>query len=904
MEAITGFMLSCNDFVAGALTPLLSRCCYSLQTFHLFSITSSRYKTSCLFIRLEAISTQPPKFHLEFILLPVYLPDIAINKLLVANLHNNSSQHIGPDFARLLGKEFTISSKLFLSFLPLVLSSSRYDCQHCVPSITKQILNRFYLFNKNHIHSANRLCRQTGSDSTSVSPNGQADHPNQRDKNSSAKPFKSSRLGRDLRVALLRGATSRKVYIHNYLTNLMKMDPQIEVILEPLRKDVKEHGDLVRSLKAQNAPKVDIDTAVRMLKEKKRILEAKEASLVPKDSFVDKSRLEDVLKRRFFYDLSFSIYGGVSGLFDYGPPGVALKKNILRLWESHFVLEDDLLEIEASQLTLEPVLKASGHVERFADLMVKDTKTGDCYRLDHLIKSHLEKLESDKNCPADKKRQIQEDLTKLDGKTLEELKDMVLSYGMKAPATDNDLSDPIEFNLMFATSIGPEGLVKSYLRPETAQGIFVNFKRLLEANSGKLPFGVAQIGKSFRNEISPRGGLIRMREFTMGEIEYFVDPQNKKHAKFDSIKHMSLNLYSACNQMDGQPAKLTTLEEAVKSGTVANEVLAYYLARINLFMHRIGMSPDKIRFRQHMGNEMAHYATDCWDCELLTTSGWLECVGCADRSCYDLTQHANATNNKLSASRPLKTPKEVDVAEFVFQKSVLGRALKGYAQAVMDKLNKADDEQLQQYEKDLEADGIKVTLESGANPVVITKDMASIKRSKKTVHVEEVVPSVIEPSFGIDRIMYTLMEHNFKIREDNQLRSFFSFPAIVAPTKCSLLPLSNNEEFYPFVYSIMDNLKREGVKHKLDSSGESIGKRYARTDEIGIPYGITVDFDTIKENSVTLRHCTTMEQIRVDITAIAALVRDLSNGSMEWTEARKLWPEFKGQSDTIGKSDN
>lgn len=708
--------------------------------------------------------------------------------------------------------------------------------------------------------------------------------------------LKSARLERDLQVAKQRGATQRKVYLHNYVTNLSKMNPDLEKQLEPFRRDVKEQGDLVRSLKEKNAPKLEIDAAVRILKDRKKALEIKEASLVPQDSFVDKSRLDDVLKRRFFYDLSFSIYGGVSGLYDYGPPGVALKKNILRLWEALFVLEEDLLEIEASQLTLEPVLKASGHVERFADLMVKDLKTGDCYRLDHLIKGHLEKLASAKDLTQDKRVEIEKTLTQLDGLSKEQLAEVVCKYDMKAPATGNDLSEPVEFNLMFSTSIGPTGLIKSFLRPETAQGIFVNFKRLLEANQGRLPFGVAQIGKSFRNEISPRGGLTRMREFTMGEIEYFVDPENKNHTKFNSIKDMKVNLYSANNQMNGESSKVVTLAYAVEQGIVANEVLAYFLARINLFMSKIGIDPEKIRFRQHMGNEMAHYATDCWDCECLTTAGWLECVGCADRSCYDLAQHANATNVKLSANRSLKAPKMVEVIECVPQKSVLGKVLKGDAKLVMDELARASNSTLKEWEKDLENGMIKLNLADKSYE--LTNEMISIKKEMKKVYVEEVVPNVIEPSFGIDRIMYSLLEHNFKLREDNQLRSYFTFPAIVAPIKCSVLPLSNNDEFYPFVDQILNSLKREGVRPKVDKSSESIGKRYARTDEIGIPYGITIDFDTVKEKTVTLRFCSTTEQIRVSVDSIAELVRDLTTGVMEWNEAKQKWPEFTGQTET------
>ena len=158
------------------------------------------------------------------------------------------------------------------------------------------------------------------------------------------------------------------------------------------------------------------------------------------------------------------------------------------------------------------------------------------------------------------------------------------------------------------------------MRPETAQGIFVNFKRLLEFNNGKLPFAGAQIGKAFRNEISPRSGLLRVREFEMAEIEHFVDPDKKNDfQKFGTVSDYKILFYSACNQMDGNPPVEMSVSEAVKSGVVANETLAYYIARIHMFLLKMGVAKDKLRFRQHMSNEMAHYACDCWDAECKTS---------------------------------------------------------------------------------------------------------------------------------------------------------------------------------------------------------------------------------------------------------------------------------------------
>lgn len=160
----------------------------------------------------------------------------------------------------------------------------------------------------------------------------------------------------------------------------------------------------------------------------------------------------------------------------------------------------------------------------------------------------------------------------------------------------------------------------SFLRPETAQGIFVNFKRLLEFNNGKLPFAAAQIGKAFRNEISPRSGLLRVREFEMAEIEHFVDPAEKSNFhKFSNVSDLKVNLYSADDQMNGRPIREISIGDAVRAGTIANETLGYYIGRIFLYLDRVGIARDKMRFRQHLGNEMAHYACDCWDAECKTT---------------------------------------------------------------------------------------------------------------------------------------------------------------------------------------------------------------------------------------------------------------------------------------------
>ncbi|NXY41810.1 GARS ligase, partial [Ceuthmochares aereus] len=640
-------------------------------------------------------------------------------------------------------------------------------------------------------------------------------------------------------------------------------------------------GELVRKLKEEKAPQVDIDKAVAELKARKRILEAKELALQPKDDVVDRVKMEDTLKRRFFYDQAFSIYGGVSGLYDFGPVGCALKNNIIQAWRQHFIQEEQILEIDCTMLTPEPVLKTSGHVDKFADFMVKDVKNGECFRADHLLKAHLQKLMSDKKCTAEKKAEMENVMTQLDNYGQQELADLFVNYNVKSPITGNDLSPPVSFNLMFKTSIGPGGNMPGYLRPETAQGIFLNFKRLLEFNQGKLPFAAAQIGNSFRNEISPRSGLIRVREFTMAEIEHFVDPSDKNHPKFQNVADLHILLYSSKAQVSGQSAHIMRLGDAVQQGVINNSVLGYFIGRIYLFLTKVGVSPEKLRFRQHMENEMAHYACDCWDAESKTSyvSG----------------------KAKQQVALPVRFV-NVNVVQFEANKGAIGKAYKKDAKVVMEYLSVCDECYITEMEQLLNEKG-EFTVETEGKTFKLTKDMVTVKRFQKTLHVEEIIPNVIEPSFGIGRIMYTVFEHTFRIREGDEQRTFFSFPAVVAPFKCSVLPLSQNQEFMPFVKELSEALTRNGISHKVDDSSGSIGRRYARTDEIGVAFGITIDFDTVNRtpHTATLRDRDSMRQIRAEISELPAIIRDLANGYLIWADVEAKYPQFEGQE--TGKKD-
>ncbi|KRZ92850.1 Glycine--tRNA ligase [Trichinella sp. T8] len=690
----------------------------------------------------------------------------------------------------------------------------------------------------------------------------------------------------------------RQVLLSLKIKNMQ--NPSFEEVLVPLRKLAKEQGNTVQKLKDTNAPAADIQKAIQALKLTKESIAEKEQEFASNIMKVDRFKMEDLLKRRFFYDQSFAIYGGVTGLYDYGPVGCAMKANLLQIWRNHFIIEENMLEVDCSMLTPEQVLMASGHVDRFCDYMVKDVINGECFRADHLIKAHVEKVLNSKKS-LETCQELTNILARLDGFSGEDIANVIKKFQIKSPTTGNNLSEPVPFNLMFGIQIGPTGLSRGFLRPETAQGIFVNFKRLLQFNQGKLPFAAAQIGNSFRNEISPRQGLIRVREFTMAEIEHFVDPSEKAHPKFHRVANERMVFFSACNQVDGNPPSCLTIGEAVRDKLVANETLGYYIARVYQFLLKVGVDPNKLRFRQHMSNEMAHYATDCWDAECYTTHGWIECVGIADRSCYDLTQHSKATGVRLVAEKRLPEPRQVEMVRCIPDKRSIWLKFKADGANIIKTLENLDKEACLHLQKQFESTGHAI-VDLGDKCFELENNICKIEKYMKAEHVEEIVPSVVEPSFGIGRVLYAIFEHSFRVRDNDEQRTYFSVPAIMAPYKCCILPLSANVKFDPLVEHLSDALRSKNISHKVDDSSGSIGRRYARTDEIAIPFAITVDFDSLLEpHTATLRERDTMHQVRVPLSELPTVVEDLSSGKVVWSDVMKTYPVFEQQEGTVKK---
>lgn len=451
------------------------------------------------------------------------------------------------------------------------------------------------------------------------------------------------------------------------------------------------------------------------------------------------------------------------------------------------------------------------------------------------------------------------------------------------------------FNLMFGTSIGPSSNLPGYLRPETAQGQFLNFSKLLEFNNLRMPFASASIGKSFRNEISPRQGLLRVREFLMAEIEHYVDPENKRHPNFKAVEDIKLKFLPKDVQESGKTDLIEkTVGEAVSSGMVDNETLGYFLARIALFLKKIGIDENKIRFRQHMANEMAHYASDCWDAELHSSYGWIECVGCADRSAYDLSVHSKKTNTDLSVSETLPEPKRYETWEAEINKSKFGPKFKKDAKAVTEAILALDQAQLEAYAKELEAGSFKINVPS-LGEVELDTDLLKIAKVQKVEHTRTYVPNVIEPSFGIGRILAILMEHSFWTRPEDALRGVLSFPPVVAPTKALIVPLSSNPVFNPLIQELMKKMRIAGISNRVDASSATIGKRYARNDELGTPFGVTVDFQSVKDNTVTLRDRDTMKQVRGTLDEVVEAIKNVVNGVETWDDIKGRLKVFESQ---------
>ncbi len=436
-------------------------------------------------------------------------------------------------------------------------------------------------------------------------------------------------------------------------------------------------------------------------------------------------KIVSLCKRRGFFFRGSEIYGGMAGFFDYGPLGVALKKNIENIWWNMFVDgREDIYGLDATLVMHPNVYQASGHAKNFADPMVEDLKTQKRYRADHI----LEEAGID-----------------VVGLTPEDMNKLIVERNIKSP-DGNQFGEVTQFNMMFQTFVGAnaDSESKTFLRPETAQGIFTNYKNVLDSLHPKLPFGIGQIGKSFRNEIAPRDFLFRVREFSQMEVEYFVAPE--------------------------------TWEEN----------FAHFQKQVWNFIDAVGIDKTKVSELEVATEDRAHYSKRTIDFEFVYPFGKKELYGLAYRTDYDLKNHGEVS--------------KVDLSYFDEEKK------------------------------------------------------------------ERFIPHVIEPSFGLERTILAVLASAYHEDEVNgEVRVFLKLKPEVAPYQYAVFPLLKNKpELVEKAKEVYSQLKKSGARAIFDDNG-NIGKRYRRQDEIGTPYCVTIDFDTLEDNTVTVRDRDTGEQKRVKI---------------------------------------
>ena len=444
---------------------------------------------------------------------------------------------------------------------------------------------------------------------------------------------------------------------------------------------------------------------------------------------MSQAKMEDIIslcKRRGFIYQGSDVYGGLSGTWDYGPLGVQLKRNIMNLWWRMFVDErDDIYGVDAAILMNPKVWKASGHVDTFVDPLCEDTVNHRRYRTDHILKDN----EVD-----------------ADGLTMEQMDEVITERGIKSP-DGNPLSKSRTFNMMFKTNVGATESEDSvaYLRPETAQGIFTNFKNVVDSFYPDLPFGIAQQGKAFRNEIAPRDFVFRSREFEQMEIEYFVNPENWQEA-FDEL-----------------------------------------LKSTHEFLEALGLNPDNIHELDVPAEDRAHYSKKTIDIEYDFPIGKEELMGIAYRTDFDLMNIQRVSGKSM---------------EYTIK---------------------------------------------GTN--------------------EKFVPHVIEPSFGVERALMAVLSSAYREDEQNgSRRVYLALPEHLAPVKFAVSPLLKNKpELVEKAREIYASLSKKNPGRVMWDDNGNIGKRYRRQDEIGTPHCVVVDFQTLEDDTVTIRERDTTEQRRVNI---------------------------------------
>lgn len=466
--------------------------------------------------------------------------------------------------------------------------------------------------------------------------------------------------------------------------------------------------------------------------------------------------MEVAATRGFFWPTAELYPDKQAGFFDYGPNGLALKNNILKIWREELVEKENMIEIDGCQILPKSVFQASGHLESFNDPLISCSKCNSKFRADKLIQEVT-------------KKEIPEKLSN------EDYDELIKKNKIVCPKCKSYFNKSKKWNMMLKTGIGAE-LKESYFRPETCQSIFTSFPRIFKTCRVKLPFGIAQTGKVFRNEVSPRQGITRIREINQMEIEIFFNPEKENDFNIDSVKKEILPLYT-----QGKIQKIS-IEEALKKKLIISKLVAYYLSRLKQFYNKLGIKDELMRFKFVEKEDRPFYSKETWDFEVLTSIGWLELCACNHRGNYDLSGHQKVSQQSFE---------------------------------VLD-----------------ESAGKKV------------------------------LPNVFELSAGVDRALYALLETSYKEEPEND-RTIFSLKPGISPVDVAIFPLVNKEGMPELAKKVHTILKTH-FKCFYDESG-SIGRRYRRQDEIGTPFCLTIDGQSVKDKTVTIRARDSMKQTRVKI---------------------------------------
>ena len=470
-----------------------------------------------------------------------------------------------------------------------------------------------------------------------------------------------------------------------------------------------------------------------------------------------------IAKRRGYHWPSYEIYGGLTGYITYGDLGTKLKRNIETLWRQHYTRHQNVLEIDAPIINPEIIFEKSGHIANFREHSTECTQCHHSFRADHLIedKTNLENVEA------------------MGG---DAIKQLLKDHKIKCPRCGGQLKEPTQILTMFKTEIGATGGLTGYARPEAAQSMFINFKRGYQHAREKIPFALAQIGKVMRNEISPRRGLARVREFTIMELELFFDPQNPQCPHLHEVENEKVRLLTEEMQEKEEKTPLeTTIKDALEKNLILTPWQAYYIGLSKKFITHLGVPPERQRFRAHLPDERAHYSAQTYDHEVHLSFGWLEVAGHAYRTDYDLKAHQQGANVDMTVLRE---------------------------------------------------DGTRYT------------------------------PHVVEPSFGLGRQILVTLESAYEHKEK---RNLLHLPRDLAPYQLAVLPLVTKDGLPEKARQVHKTLQDAGFTAQYDESG-SIGRRYARSDEIGTPLAVTIDYDnTLAEDVVTIRDRDSWTQVKTHL---------------------------------------